>query len=198
MIRQMLTMALERHGRFEFIGEASDASSARKLTRATKPEVIVLDVGLPGESGLSLARDLIAENPDLRILAVTASRESAAVRHALDTGILGFVSKGEDFEVLTAGLDHLARGEAFYSPQALAMLRHHFPQCADQLSLLTPREREVLRESALGFSIKEISSRLGISENTAKTHRKNVLQKLGLHDVVALTRFAVREGLVSP
>lgn len=193
----MLAMCLEHHSELELVGQAATIENARSLIEQLAPEAMILDLGLSGESGLQLAIQALRQFPNLRILAVTATRDGAAVRQALDTGIVGFVSKGEPFEVLQKALTHLAKGEPYYSPAALKLLRVNLTKASSKLNGLTPREREVLCESARGYSVKEIASNLRISENTVKTHRKNLLQKLALHDVVALTHFAVRNGLVS-
>ncbi|WP_221030099.1 response regulator [Actomonas aquatica] len=197
MIRQMVGMAISRQAQFQLVGEAATAAEARRLFQQHEPAVMICDVGLPDQSGLDLARDLLQAHPGLRILAVTARRDGAAVRAALDSGILGFVSKGEPYDILVTALEQIAAGLPFYSPEALALLRGGLSTDAEAVGLLTAREKEVVAESARGFTVKEISHRLGISENTVKTHRKNVLQKLDLHDVVSLTHFAVRHGLVS-
>ncbi|MCF3649407.1 LuxR C-terminal-related transcriptional regulator [Synoicihabitans lomoniglobus] len=197
MFRQMVGMAIARLPRYELVGEAANAAEASNLLINADPDVAVLDLGLPDESGIDLARRALGDAPNLRILAITARRDGTAVRAALDVGILGFVSKGESYDILLTALNQVASGLPFYSPSALTLLREGLTQSSDQLQLLTPRERDVVCESARGFSVKEISHRLGISENTVKTHRKNVLQKLDLHDVVALTHFALRHGLVT-
>ncbi len=197
MIRQMLGMAVQRQSRFELVGEAASATEARQLLSTQRPEVMICDLGLPDQSGLELAGEALRLNPDLRVIAVTARREGAAVRAALDSGILGFVSKGEAYDILVVALQQIAAGQPYYSPGALALLRSGIASSGDALGLLTAREREVVGESARGFTVKEISQRLQISENTVKTHRKNALQKLDLHDVVSLTHFAVRHGLVT-
>lgn len=197
MIRQMLAMCLEQHADLELVGQAATFEIAQSLLEQHAPEAMILDLGLAGKSGLSLALHALNKLPNIRILAVTATRDGAAVRQALDSGIVGFVSKGESFEILQTALTHLARGEPYYSPVALKLLRSNLSTPSPVVNSLTPREREVLCESARGFSVKEIASNLQISENTVKTHRKNLLQKLAVHDVVALTHFAVRNGLVS-
>ena len=197
MIRQMLAMCLNQHSSFELVGQAANVPEARQMILTQSPHALILDLGLGGQSGLSFAVEALEKIPDLRILAVTATHDGSAVRNALDLGVTGFVSKGESFEVLQTALDHLAQGRAYYSPSALKLLRNNLSTPPPAFEQLTPRERDVLRESALGLSVKEIGTKLSISENTVKTHRKNVLQKLDLHDVVALTHYAVRHGLVS-
>lgn len=194
MLRQMGGMAVHRLPRYELVGDASNAAEANALLISADPDVAILDLGLPDESGLDLARRALSDAPNLRIPAITARRDTCAVRATLDTGILRFVSKGEAHAILIAALNQLADGLPFYSPAALKLLRGGLNQPNDDVKLLTPRERDIVCESARGFTVKEISHRLDISENT---HRKNVLQKLNLHDVVALTHFAVRHGLVS-
>lgn len=197
MIRHMIAMSLERHAGFDLVGQAEDLISARNELKNHEPDVMILDLHLRGDSGLNLVPEALTTNPKLRILAVTASQDGAAVRQALDAGILGFVSKGEPYEIFQNALEHLAAGLPFYSPAALKLLRGNLPAHDSPLGLLTAREKEILRESASGLSVKEIASKLNLSANTVKTHRKNVLQKLELHDVVSLTRFAVRHGLVT-
>ena len=197
MIRQMLAMCLDGLPELNLVGQAASIPEAQALLTKFHPQAMILDLGLAGQSGLDLAINALERFPALRILAVTATRDGASVRQALDSGITGFVSKGESFDILQTALSHLASGEVYYSPAALKLLRGNLVTPSPKLNSLTPRERDVLCESALGLSIKEIATKLAISENTVKTHRKNVLHKLELHDVVALTHFAVRHGLVS-
>jgi DNA-binding NarL/FixJ family response regulator len=203
LMRAGIRAALRGHFAEAFIAEAGDAKEALVRIAAHRPDVLVLDVNLPGMNGLDLARHIRAQDGKARILIVAADVDPWTVAEAVRMGVLGFVSKTNTGEHLPAALRSVAAGQPYFCPDALRA-RHRAEQHGTLGDLppgpavLTAREREVLRYFAQGENAKTIAANLGISPNTAQTHRQHIMRKLGIHSLASLTRYAFRHGLAQP
>lgn len=177
------------------VAEAGDGESAVGAVLAHAPEVLLLDWTLPGDGRTVLER-VRAEAPGTRVCVLSMHQDGATVRQALGAGALGYVVKGAGIEYLVVALRAVAGGRRFLDPAAESGLTASSEPEDDDWARLTPRERLVLRRVAEGRTNREIATELSLSPKTVDTHRTNLMRKLGVHDAQALTRFAVRRGLL--
>lgn len=191
IVREGLKAFLELQD-FEVVGEAGDTSSALSLVRETEPELVLLDVQLPGENGLRLIPRLLALKSPPKILMLTSFLEEDYLREALRLGASGFLVKHSGPDKLADALRAALRGELPLDPEAVRILAQPFD---DPLESLTLREREVLGHLAEGMSNKRIAAALGIAEKTVKVHVSSVLAKLDVKDRVQAALYAKERRL---
>jgi DNA-binding NarL/FixJ family response regulator len=188
--------------RVEVVGEAADAESAVQGIRATRPEVVLLDVHLPGGGGKAVLDTLKAEQPDLVFLALSVSDAAEDVIAVIRAGARGYVTKTISSDDLAAAVTRVRDGDAVFSPRLAGFVLDAFagdapPTVADpEMDQLTPREREVMRLIARGYTYKEIARRLSLSIKTVETHVSAVLRKLQLSSRHELTRWATDRRLI--
>lgn len=201
-IRDMLAELLSRQPNCEVVGTAEDGAKGLETILRLKPDVIVLDVLLPGISGIELLRRLGKSIPELRVLVFSAKQEPQIIRSLVQEGIHGFVNKGAPLADLREALKSLSDGGTWFSDdfshtvrEALAYPARHPNTVID---MLTPREREIAVLIARSNSSKEVAQLLDISIKTAENHRANLMRKLGVRDVAGLVRLIIRLGLVDP
>ncbi|MEW5769759.1 MAG: response regulator transcription factor [Pseudomonadota bacterium] len=192
LVREGMRMLLAREAGFELVGEASDGGEAVQLAKAMRPQVLVLDLGLPVIDGIEVARTLRREECRCRILALTARTDPASVRAALAQGMDGYVPKSGDSRELIEAIRLLAQGRPYISPSIAHVLE---PEAGQMPESITPREREILVCVAEGLSSKEIASRLGISVLTVQKHRENLGRKLGTRNAAEMAAFARSYGI---
>jgi DNA-binding NarL/FixJ family response regulator len=192
----------ELGGAVEVLGEASDVESAVQGIRATNPEVVLLDVHLPGGGGRAVLETLKPERPDLVFLALSVSDAAEDVIAVIRAGARGYVTKTISSEDLAAAITRVRDGDAVFSPRLAGFVLDAFsgdppPTVADpQLEQLSPREREVMRLIARGYTYKEIARQLSLSVKTVETHVSAVLRKLQLSSRHELTRWATERRIV--
>jgi DNA-binding NarL/FixJ family response regulator len=194
-IRQMLGIVLAREGPFEMVAEAGNGFEALKECRRLQPHLVVLDLVLPELNGLEVLRTLRGELRDTRFMVYSGTLNRNLIVEALHARPHGFVHKSDRLAVFCEALRAVANGCSFLTPFATKFLddeRH----ASHASARLTERERAVLQMIAEGLSNKEMASRFSIAPKTVEHHRAQVMQKLGIHDVANLTRYAVRQGLV--
>jgi DNA-binding NarL/FixJ family response regulator len=186
----------------EVIGEAEDGHEAVRLAGELRPDVALLDIGMPGLNGLDAASRLIAVNPQVRVLILSMHTSEEYVLRALRAGCAGYLLKRSAVSELEVAVRAVARGETYLSPAVSKQVVDDYVGrtggSADPLEALTPRQREILQLVAEGETSKEIAERLGLSFKTVEAHRAQIMERLGLVDVTGLVRFAVRVGLVIP
>jgi two-component system response regulator NreC len=201
MVRHGFRRLLETAPDIEIVGEAADGTSAVELARQLQPTVVLMDVAMPSMDGIQATRAILEACPATRILILTMHADDVYVRQSLKAGAHGYVLKDADDLDLAHAIRAVARGDAFFSSEVATMLREGWVQGSgraveDNLSLLTEREREILRRIAEGETNRAIATRLGVTVNTVDSHRKHIMEKLGLHNTADLVRFAVRRGVV--
>jgi len=201
LVREGIRKVIDDPGRMEVVGEASDGDEALERVAELSPDVIVLDVSMPGRSGLAVTRDLVEQHPDLRILILTMHNKQEYVLDAVRAGAHGYVLKDGEPSELQRAIEVVHNGEAYYTPWATAQisaaLRGDSPESASEgIKKLSSREVEILREVARGHTSKEIGDALGISPRTVESHRLRLMDKLEIRTVAGLTKFALQEGLV--
>ncbi|MFD1661739.1 response regulator [Streptomyces caeni] len=203
LVRRGVRLILESEPDFTVVAEAGDGADAIAQARTHRPDLAILDVAMPRMTGLQAARELAQTQPDLRILMLTMYDNEQYFFQALKAGACGYVLKSVADQDLVAACRAAMRGEPFLYPGAVtALIRNYLERVRSGEeapdSVLTPREEEILKLIAEGHSSKEIAETLFISFKTVQRHRANMLQKLGLHDRLELTRYAIRAGLIEP
>jgi DNA-binding NarL/FixJ family response regulator len=186
----------------EVVGEAADGREALRLVGAVHPDVVLLDIMMPGLNGLDAAARIARSFPDSRVIMLSMNADEDSVLKSLRAAAFGYLVKTADPGELERAIRTVVRGEKFLSS---AILKHVVAACLERLDKeltsldrLTPRQREVLQLIAEGHTTKEIARKLGISVKTAESYRGELMQALDIHDIASLTRYAIRTGLVSP
>ena len=198
VIRQGIGAALSRTDGFEIVGEAADGDSAIEMAQQQNPDVVLLDIDLPGQNGLSVAEKLRAELPETKVVILSMFSSEGYVTQALKAGVQGCIPKASSMTEVANAVRSVSNGEVYFSEDVARvalgrMVRNgrSVPSPDD----LTQREREVLVQIAEGLSNKEIANTLGLGVRTVETHRDRLMRKLGIHSVAGLTKFAIRHGL---
>jgi DNA-binding NarL/FixJ family response regulator len=199
LFRRGLASLLAGRDDIEVVGEASGGQEAVDRARELMPDVILMDVRMPGITGLEATRLIKEEMPYVRIVILTVSEDDEDLFAALKNGAQGYLLKNIDPEDLIACIHQVQRGEApLAPPMASKILREFSAPAAQPGPALTQRERQVLELVARGDANKEIARHLQISENTVKNHLRNILEKLHLQNRVQAVMYALREGLIAP
>lgn len=196
IIRDGIKAMLLGHPVFSFCGAAAHAQECLSLISEAKPDICLLDVQLPGKSGVELAEELLSLYPTLRIIIATALLEESIVRKCRTLGIKGMVSKENGLETYLEALEAVRNGKTYYSGQFTDLLIQTTHQKSDKLSLLTQREIEMVKYLANGYTYKQLSDTLNISPRTIEVHKKNIMDKLAIESIPDLVKFAIKEGLI--
>jgi DNA-binding NarL/FixJ family response regulator len=200
IVRAGLRMVLESDPDFDIVGEADSAAAAIALARDCNPDVILVDINLPDESGLRVAESIIRLQPGVRLLMLSVHEDQEIVRESVRIGAHGYLRKDTTPADLRAAIRAVHAGDAFFSPSVAHLaeaLREQPAPGGVTLEGLTVREREVLAGIARGLQNKEIAAELGISTRTVESHRDSLMRKTGLRNVAALTRLALESGLLN-
>jgi len=188
--------ALVKRRGFAVVGLARDGDEAVRIAHATRPDVVVLDVVMPKCNGLDAARMLLTAAPTSALVLMTGRADHGFVLEGMTLGVHGFIEKRAAVEELVAAIRAAARGVTYVSPAYDAVIRSVRPAAhAGGRRALSPREREVLRLITAGKTTREIAAALGITRKTVETHRARIMQKLDLHDIAALVRYAIQEHI---
>ncbi len=201
MLLDALIAVLAHEQDLQVVGAVSDGPATLKLVQEVEPDVLVLDISMPGINGVDVARQLHKSHPGIKVLALSAYLDKRFVQEMLQAGAMGYVTKTAALTDLPRAIRAVAGGQNFLSAEiTAAVVSEIAPQgtsATPPLSALSPREREVLRLVADGVRTAEIARRLGITKATIEVHRRNVMHKLELRTVAQLTKYAVREGLTT-
>lgn len=203
VVREGLRHVLGAGHGFEVVGEAGTGTEALVLAAERAPDVVLLDLTMPGMSGLEVTSILRERLPDVRVLVLSMHEQDEYVVAAVRGGAHGYVLKDADPGELRAAIRAVHDGAGYFSPAVAghlgAAVRGEVAAAAprDRLQRLTPREREVLARVAAGHTNREIASQLGISPRTVESHRESLMKKLSLRSVAELTRFALQSGLIA-
>lgn len=202
MVREALRVVLERESSIQAVAEAGDGESALRMVVTWMPDVVLLDVSLPGISGIETMRRMRSACPDIKALALSTYLEQGVIQQMLEAGADGYISKSEAGIELMQGIRSVLAGHNYLCPQAAMLIAESLRKLrpatgtSDQRSL-SPRELQVATLLAEGMSAIDIAAQLNISPNTVEVHRRNLMRKLELHSVVDLTRYAIRTGLIA-
>jgi two-component system response regulator NreC len=197
VVRQGFKMILGAQTDMEIIGEAGNGRDAVELAESLRPDIIVMDVAMPELNGIEATRRLAASLPHTRIVALSMHKDSVYVREILRAGARGYLLKDSGAADLVSAVRAVASGEGYISPAvSSSVLDDYRRHVTNPVDLLTSREREVLQMLAEGKTNKEIAGILNLSVYTVDAHRGRIMEKLNLHSINELVRFAVRNGLI--
>ena len=204
LFREGLKAIIGRDNRFEVVGEAGNGRDGLRMARKLKPDLILVDISLPDQSGIELTWQLRSLLADTRIMIVSMHSKIDYIAKAFQAGATGYVVKESASERLIKGLEYVSRGDYFLDSSVSHEVVEKLMKSPEKearitdaaYSALTPREQEVMRLLAEGLSSKEIAEKLFISPKTVDNHRANILNKLGLHSTMELVRYAAKLGLI--
>ena len=202
IIRSGLRLLLEQQEDFKVVAEANDGREAVQLVAKHRPDIVILDIGMPQLNGIEATRQIVAEQPEAQVLILSMHSDEGYVLRALKAGARGYILKNSAEADLIRAVRSVAEGKSFFSPVISKMLLEDYvrqvrdKEVEDSYDLLTPREREILQLLAEGKTNKEAAHILGVSPHTIETHRGNILEKLNLHGVPELILYAVRKGII--
>ena len=203
VMRRGLRVLLERQPGLAVVGEAADGAEAVELAGREKPDVAVLDIGMPTLNGIEAARRIIEKSPNTAVVILSMHSDESYVLRTLKAGARGYLLKDAPESDLINAIHAVHQGKAFFSPAISKMLVEDYMRqmqqrgIEDSYELLTSREREILQLLGEGKANKEIAKMLDLSLYTVETHRSNMLEKLNLHSTAELILYAVRKGIVS-
>lgn len=202
MILAALRSLLEKEIDIAVVGEAGDGVALLELVERTAPDVAVVDVGMPGMSGIEATRRLLAARPLLKVIALSAYSDKRFVLEMLEAGAKGYLIKASAGDELPRAIRAIAQGQTYLCPEVASTIveaaRGKSSREGNAAAKLGRREREVLALLAEGKNSSEIAARMHIAASTVEVHRRNIMRKLELHSVAELTKYAIREGLTSP
>ena len=203
VVRRGLASLLRGQPDWDVCGEACDGREGIERALQLKPDVVIVDIGMPNLNGLEATRQILKASPHIKILILTLYDSEQVVREVLDAGARGFLLKSDAARDLVAAVEALRQGKIYFSPKAASIVMDGYldregatPVRSQLRSKLTPREREIVQLLAEGKSSKEVAVVLGLSVKTAETHRSNIMRKLELHSVSELVLYAVRNNIV--
>lgn len=201
-----LKASLRNYGWINIVGSAFNGEEALEKIEHLKPEIVLLDIGLPGMNGIKIAELLQEKLVGVSVIIYTMYNETEYLRLLLKAGVKGFLLKDSSVEELTDALAAVSRGDTYFSPKVTGdfltglfngeVAKYPHGAAASESEVLTSREREILILIAQGDRNKMIAERLGLNPRTVETHRRNIMMKLGIHSAAGLTRFAIEQGLV--
>ncbi len=199
LVRSGIRRILEAQPEFEVVGEASNGAEAADLVRAAAPDVVVLDLNMPGTSGLDVLAEIKTARPDVKVVVLTMHAGREYVARAMRGGADAYLLKDSAVQDLVAAVHAVLDGRSHFSPSIQALMAELLRgETAAPARNLTDREREVLQWLARGLSSKEVGQQLDISVRTVETHRANLMHKLGVKSVALLIQVAIREGIIDP
>lgn len=202
VVRKGLRMQLQQGDQFEVVGEASDGREAVQLAESENPDVVIMDILMPGLNGIDATAQIVKRNPRTGVVIFSMHADDTYLSRALAAGARGYLLKdGEDLDV-TRAVEAAAEGKPFFSPTIAGILVEDYMRqlqqrgLQDSYALLTEREKETLQLLAEGKSNKEVARILNLSVYTVETHRSNVMEKLNLHTTAEIILYAVRKKLI--
>ncbi len=204
VVRQGLRALLEAEGDISVVGEAENGRAAVALTKKTLPDVVLMDLAMPGLNGLEATRQIVKNVPSARVLVLTSYGDDDYVAQLMEAGATGYLVKQTAAADLLKAVRQVQKGHAFFSPAIAKRLRQNgeggfvLGRPGRKTVNLTSREAEVLQLVAEGFANKQIAAELSISIKSVEKHRQQAMNKLNIHDVASLTRYAISKGWVEP
>lgn len=203
VMRSGLRSLLDRQPNLEVVGESENGRETVALAASLKPDVVVMDVGMPTLNGIEATQMIVTQCPTIAVVILSMHADESYVMRALKAGARGYLLKDSAAADLIGAIQAISQGKSFFSPKVSRILAEDYVRvlkqkgAVDTYDLLTSREREILQLLAEGKSNKEVATALNISPYTVETHRSHILQKLNLHNSAELVLYAVRKGIIS-
>ncbi|MBN1671560.1 MAG: response regulator transcription factor [Kiritimatiellae bacterium] len=201
MIRDGLRSLIGQEEGMEVIAQAEDGKSTVRIARKLCPDVVVMDIGMPDLNGIEATRQIAGAKKNIKVIGLSMHSDRRYVSQMLKAGASGYLHKDDAFEELAEAIRTVMKGKTYLSPDIAKTLVDEYRRTAEPkddgtaFSALTDREREVLQQIAEGKTTKETAAHLGVSVKTIETHRLKIMDKLDIHSIAELTKYAVREGL---
>lgn len=200
VVRQGLRRILEGNPEIEIVAEVGNGRLALDAARRFDPSVAIIDISLPGLNGIEVTRHLAKTVPNIKVLILSMHADETFIRQGLKAGAKGYLLKDADDLDLLKAVAALNNGGSYFSPAVSKVLLEGYlsdiSEPADELGMLSDREREVLQLIAEGKSNKEVAQTLNVAVSTVESHRKHIMEKLDLHNTAAMVRFAARKGII--
>lgn len=200
IVRSGLKQCLVNHDELEMVGEATHGIEAVELCEKLKPDIVLMDVNMPKLNGLEATRQLSRKNPEIKVLILTVHDKKEYVLEMIRSGAKGYLLKDASEQELVQAIQVILDGDSYFSPKiAKVLVEHHGASGTKEDKpgeKLSRKEREVLALIAKEFKNKEIADQFGISVRTVETYRERIMQKLNIHTVAGLTKFAISEGII--
>jgi two-component system, NarL family, nitrate/nitrite response regulator NarL len=200
VVRKGLQTCLSKRANLKVVGEAADGDEALRKARELSPDVVLMDISMPGMNGLAVTEVLRKEVPDMKVLVLSVHSNKDYIFRVIQAGAHGYVSKEAPPDELLRAIESVYSGEPHFSEDIARAALNEFVSSGgkkEPFAQLTSREREVLVLIAEGQSNKEIADKLGIGVRTIETHRERIMRRLGIHSVAGLTKYAIANGLIS-
>ncbi|MEJ2428250.1 MAG: response regulator transcription factor [Deltaproteobacteria bacterium] len=202
ILREGLRSMIEMISKIQVVGEAGNGREAVRLATERRPDVVIMDVNMPDLNGIEATRLLLKELPAVKVIGLSMYSDKRFVAGMLKAGASGYLLKAGAFEELATAVQTVMAGDIYLSPRVTGVVIEdyvgHLTQEKSALTeTLSPREREILQLLAEGKSSKDIASLLNVSEKTVHTHRQHIMEKLNLHSIAELTKYAIREGITT-
>jgi DNA-binding NarL/FixJ family response regulator len=203
VMRTGLRVLLERQPNLEVVGEAENGRDSIQLAASLRPDVVVMDVGMPVLNGIEATKTIVTDDPNIAVVILSMHADESYVMRALKVGARGYLLKDSAPADLLGAIQAVTQNKSFFSPKVSRILAEDYVRvlkqkgAVDSYDLLTSREREILQLLAEGKANKEVAAALNISPYTVETHRSHILEKLNLHNPAELILYAVRKGIIS-
>lgn len=202
IVRQGLRTLLEQQKNIEVVAEAGDGLETIQLTQKHKPDIVIMDITMPGMNGIEATREILTLMPDVKVIALSMHSDKHFVANMLKAGAKGYLRKNAAADELVDAVHSVMKDQIYLSQKIIDVMARdfalHFPAAEVKgSSSLTPKERQVLQMIAEGKPTKDIAHSLNTSVKTVEKHRQHVMEKLNVHSVAELTKYAIREGLTS-
>jgi two-component system response regulator NreC len=203
VMRTGLRALLERQPDLEVVGESENGRETIELAASLRPDVVVMDVGMPDMNGIEATKAIVTQRPTTAVVILSMHSDESYVMRALKAGARGYLLKDSAAADLIGAIQAVSQNKSFFSPRVSRILAEDYVRvlkqkgAVDSYDLLTTREREILQLLAEGKANKEVATTLNISPYTVETHRSHILQKLNLHNPADLVLYAVRKGIIS-
>ena len=203
MMREGLKSLIAKESDFDVVGEADNGKAIVELARKAGAHIVVMDVAMPDLNGIEATRKLVKTNPNIKVVALSGHANGEFVREMLKAGASAYVLKSRAYEELVRAIREVMKGKKYLSPDVAQGVVDAYVEISSSMSanpafvVLTDREREALQLISEGKSTKEVADVLSVSVKTIETHRHNIMEKLNLHSVAELTKYAIREGLTA-
>jgi DNA-binding NarL/FixJ family response regulator len=202
IVRKGLSLQLDQHDRFKVVGEAADGREAVRLAEQLNPDVVIMDIGMPGLNGIEATAQIVKQAPEIGVIILSMHSDDNYLARALTAGAKGYLLKDTAGAELDRAVQAVAEGRSFFSPAIAKILAEEYMRhlkqrgLQDTYDLLTDREKETLQLLAEGKSNKEVAKILNLSIHTVETHRSNTMEKLGLHTTADIILYAVRKKII--